>query len=196
MRLRRPRPTLPLLATALVTLAAGCSLGPAPTPTPSPDPSASPIIATDDDFCAALDVLENEHVILRQIRLRPTNRRELDDQYEQLRIAWEDMTGVAPRGMKDQLDAVRWAVIDLGIAVEDYTTTTRFDEAAEHVLREDIAFDRTLGRLRARTTCPPWKETPKPQHTPTPGPSASAAPSAGATQPVTSDAPSAVPSGG
>jgi hypothetical protein len=177
MRPYLSRPFAALFATALAGLVAACDLGPGPSPAPSLDPSASPIITTQSDFCAALDVLHSEHVILRQIRLRPGNRRALDDQYEQVRIAWEDMVGVVPRGLKDQLDALRWAVIDLGIAVEDYTTTSRFDEAAEHVLREDIAFDRTLGRLRDRTTCPAWQPTPKPVRTPTPGPSTSPSPS-------------------
>jgi hypothetical protein len=190
MRPRPPRPILTLLVTAVAVLVTGCGLGSGPSPTPSPDPSASPIVTTESDFCEALDVLESEHVILRQIRLRPGNRRALDDQYDEVRIAWEDMARVAPRDLKDQLDALRWAVIDLGIAVEDYTTTSRFDQAAEHVLREDIAFDRTLGRLRVRTTCPAWRPTPKPERTPSPAPSAS--PSA-ATSPGAS--PSVAPSG-
>ena len=177
--MRSDRPSLPRIialtaALAGLVLLAGCDGGPAKTPRPSLDPSASPIIETDADFCEALDVLEAEHVILRQIRLRPQNRNELDDQFEQVQIAWQDMTRVAPRGMKAQLDAMRWAVIDLGIAIEDYTTTDRLAEAADHVLKRDIAFDRVLGRLRARTTCPPWQPTPKPLHTPSPGPSAAA----------------------
>lgn len=163
-----------LLALAgLLSLIAGCDIGPARTPRPSVDPSASPIIETDADFCEALDVVEGEHAILRRIRLRPTNRRELDDQFEQLRIAWQDLLPVAPRGMKAQLDALRWAVIDLGIAIEDYATTDKLAEAADHVLKRDIAFHRVLGRLRARTTCAPWQPTPKPLHTPSPGPSTS-----------------------
>ena len=83
---------------------------------------------------------------------------------------------MAPRGMADQLEAMDWAVIDLGLAVEDYTTTDRFDQAADHVLRRDIAFDRAIRRLRARTTCAPWAPTPKPERTPTPAPSAPASP--------------------
>jgi hypothetical protein len=177
MRARRT-PLAGLLVGLLVagTLAA-CGGGPAASPTPTPDPSAGPVIDTDTAFCEALDVMSSEHQILRQIRLRPTNRRQLDDQFEQLQLAWQDMVGVAPDGLQAQLAAMRWAVIDLGIAVEDYTTTfSRFAEASEHVLREDIAFARTLGRLRARTTCPAWEPTPKPQREPSPGPSDGASP--------------------
>ena len=144
-----PRRLAPAIALLVALVVAGCDAGASRTPGPTVDPSASPVIETDVAFCESLDVMQNEHVLLRRIRLRPGNRRALDDQYEQLRLAWQDMTIVAPRGMDDQLDAMRWAVIELGIAVEDYTTTARFAEAAEHVLRRDIAFDRTLDRLRA-----------------------------------------------
>lgn len=198
MRPRPPRPILPLLVTAFAALVTGCGLGSGPSPTPSPDPSASPIVTTESDFCMALDVLESEHVILRQIRLRPGNRRALDDQFEEVRIAWEDMVRVAPRGLKDQLDALRWAVIDLGLAVEDYTTTSRFDQAAEHVLREDIAFDRTLGRLRVRTTCPVWQPTPRPERTPSTAPSPSSSPPPSgppAASPSLAGSPSIAPAG-
>ncbi len=170
MHRRRLHPILLLLA---VTVAAfgvtGCAAGPPATPPPAPDPSLGPVIAADDDVCAALDVMSQEHLLLREIRLRPANRRALDDQFEQLQLAWRDLLDVAPIDLDDQMDALRWAVIDLGLAVEDYTTTTRFAEAAEHVLREDIAFARTLGHLRARTTCPAWQPTPPPARTSAPG---------------------------
>jgi len=171
--MRPPRPTRPHLALALVAclLLTGCELAQGPAPRRTIDPSASPIIETEDDFCAALDVLENEHQILREIRLRPGNRRALTDQFDQLDLAWDEVKRLAPRGMGDQIDVMSWAVIELGLAVEDYTTTSRFDEAADHVLRKDIAFDKAIGRLRARTTCLPWAPTPRPAIAPPPSPS-------------------------
>jgi len=167
-----------------MVLMAGCQLGQGPTPRPTIDPSASPIIETDAEFCGALDVFDSEHQILREIRLRPGNRRALDDQFEQLDIAWDDVRRAAPRGMTDQLDALDWAVIELGLAVEDYTTTSDFEEAADHVLRKDIALDRSTGRLRARTTCVPWAPTPKPLPTPTPAASPSPSSVAAASPPL------------
>jgi len=188
------RPPIPHSAAIAVGLAAivltGCSAQQGPRPTRSADPSASPIIETDAPFCGALDVLQSEHMILREIRLRPANRGALDDQFDQLDIAWQDVRDAAPRGMAEQLDALDWAVIDLGLAVEDYTTTDRFEQAADHVLRRDITFARAIARLRARTTCAPWAPTPIPERTPTPAPSTPASPvGPGSALPSTSASP-------
>jgi hypothetical protein len=174
-----PRPPLwrSLLALGGCLLIVGCELGQGPAPSPSVDPSASPIIETESEFCVALDELESEHQVLREIKLRPGTRDALDHQFEEVDIAWDELQRVAPRGMRDQLDALSWAVIDLGLAVEDYTTTDHLAAAADHVLRMDIAFDRAIGRLRARTTCPPWSPTPPPVATPSPSLTPSAEPS-------------------
>lgn len=176
------RRALPVLLSALVTgiLVAGCEPGGGPGPQRTIDPSASPIIDTEDEFCAALDELESEHERLRQIRLRPGNRQALDDRYDELDLAWDDVRRVAPRGMEVQIRAMDWAVIDLGLAIEDYRTTNRPDDAAAHVLRRDIGFDRAIARLRARTDCAPWAPTPRPRVTPSPSAAPSVAPSASA----------------
>ena len=130
MRLPRRFPSLLLPALAAALALAGCDGGGAATPAPSVDPSASPIIATDAEFCGALGVLQSEYRILGDIKVRPTNRRALNAQFEQLGIAWDDVRAVAPRGLRDQMNDMNWAVIDLGIAIEDYTTTAQFTEAA------------------------------------------------------------------
>jgi len=178
----RPRiPFAPLLvALAFAAFVAGCDLAGGATPVPTLDPSASPVIQTEPVFCGALDVLESEHQILREIKLRQANRSDLADQFDEVRIAWEEAQLVAPRGMRDQLDAMRWAVIDLGLAIEDYTTSARLEQAADHVLERDIAFDKVIEKLRARTTCAPWAPTPRPVRSASPAPSATPA----ATSPV------------
>lgn len=194
----RPRiPLAPLLlALAMALVAGGCDLAGRSTPAPSLDPSASPVIQTEATFCGALDVLESEHQVLREIKLRQTNRSELADQFDEVQIAWEELQRVAPRGMRDQLDAMRWAVIDLGLAIEDYTTSARLDQAADHVLKRDLAFDKAIGRMRARTTCAPWAPTPRPVHTPPPSPTtAPTRPPVTDRTPVTSPGDAPTPSG-
>jgi len=167
--MRLPRRSLSLLVAALVAaiVVAGCDSG-AATPSPSVDPSASPIIATDAEFCGALGVLESEYRILGDIKLRPTNRRALNAQFEQLGIAWDDVRAVAPRGLRAQMNDMNWAVIDLGIAIEDYTTTAQFTEAADQIQKRDMAFDKAFGRLRARTTCEPFAPTLEPDQSASP----------------------------
>lgn len=196
----RPRiPFAPLLtALAVAALVTGCDLAGGATPAPTLDPSASPVIQTDETFCGALDVLESEHQILREIKLRQANRTKLADQFDEVRIAWEELQRVAPRGMRDQLDGMGWAVIHLGLAIEDYATTSRLDEAADHVLRRDLAFDKAIGKVRARTTCAPWAPTPPPVRPASPSPSPAPVPARPPTAdggPVTSPEGAASPSG-
>ncbi|MFN8619227.1 MAG: hypothetical protein U0869_00595 [Chloroflexota bacterium] len=192
----RSGPLAVVVVASLAGIVAACGGDPGPSASPSPDPSTGPVIEAAVSFCDALDVFEGEHETLREIRLRPNNRRALGDQYDQLDIAWDDIPGSAPIGLGDELDAMRWSVINLGIAIEDYTTTTKFDQAAEHVLEEDIVFDKTLADLRERTTCGEWTPTPAPSSSAGPSPSASPATS-GSPAPAASAAPSAsVPSTG
>jgi hypothetical protein len=155
-----------------ISIVAGCQGG-GPAPGRTVDPSASPILDTDAEFCTALDVLEGELANLRTIRLRPGNRRALDDQFEEVDIAVDDVMRHAPDGMAVQLRELDGARIELGLGVEDYTTTNRFEEAADHVYRKELQFDRAIGRVRARTTCPAYASTPPPERTPSPEPSPS-----------------------
>jgi hypothetical protein len=153
-----------------VLLLAGC-LGGGPAPRATIDPSASPILETDAKFCGYLDVLDGELANLRTIRLRPGNRRLLDDQFDEVVIAVDDVMRDAPDGMQVQLRELEQARIELGLGVEDYTTTNRFEEAADHVYRRELQFDRAIARVRARTDCPPYAPTPRPERTPPPEPS-------------------------
>jgi hypothetical protein len=171
--MRQPiRPAV--LAALLAGAVAACDLGQGPGPTAVIDPSASPIIEARPEVCLAIDGLERELADLRAVRLRPANRDMLDLQYDELSAAWDEVRRLAPEGMEDQLELVRRALVDLWLAVEDFTTSFDPEKAVDHVQREAAAFAKAFTRLRDRTDCPPWvRPTPGPE---TPSPSGSGAP--------------------
>ncbi|GEM_PF-5421852 len=161
-----------LLALAVAACGGG---GPAPSAEPGPESSA----AADPrdrptDPCGLIDLVMQDHVDLRLIRLRPANRDILELTVQTMRIDWDDTRGDLPDELSEESRAVSRALTELEIAMLGYITSPDPIAAAEQVLEAEIVFDRALLALRDRSTCPPFVPevvvTPSPEPTPTPPP--------------------------
>jgi hypothetical protein len=114
------------------------------------------VIAVDGFFCGLLDGLDRELDRLARVRVRPTNRRQLDEQMDRVELAVLEIRTNHDRHLADPVEAVRRAEVELALAVENYTTMTDPDQAAGTLIgRRQNAVERTLRELRARTDCPP-----------------------------------------
>ena len=146
----------------LLLLLAGCDTpGPART-TPSddlasPDESvevyAWPSGAIDPKLCESIKALTGEYQDLRAVRLLIKNRGELQRQFDDVAVLFGETARITPDGLARSLNNLSDAVGILRLAVEDYRTTDRPGDAADHIHAAQTTFERALRTFRRASGC-------------------------------------------
>lgn len=154
---------------AAVALAGACGSGPSPAPSgessPRPTsratlrPGRSPSPGVPAGFCGLLGDVRIELTELLAVPRRVANRRVLDEALTELDAAFDNFRQ-AERGSEDDalerpMRQAGYQMVDVILSIEDYRTTTRPAEAADHIERAGTAFMTALEEVAVLARCRP-----------------------------------------
>jgi hypothetical protein len=110
----------------------------------SPDPSTGPSA----ELCERIGTVQTRLAELAALELRPTARVTLDIELSRVQAAFSDMRqdvlDASGLDVDEALRRVGYRLDDLTLAVEDFRTTSRPREAANHVAEEATLFGDAL----------------------------------------------------
>jgi hypothetical protein len=146
------------------TAASGLSAGDAsPMPVPSPgggvtaESSPAPPVGPSPELCDRIGAVQARLSELAALELRPTARVTLDIELSRVQAAFSDMRQAVldSRGLDldEALRRLGYGVDDLTLAVEDFRTTSRPREAADHVAEEAVLLGDALAGFLLLAGC-------------------------------------------
>jgi hypothetical protein len=119
----------------------------------SPGASISPEV----ELCESIQVVQSRLATLSALELRPTARVTLDIELSRVQAGFTDLRQDAldtrELGLADSLRRLGYRLDDLALAVEDFRTSSRPREAANHVAQEGVAFGDALAGFRLEAGC-------------------------------------------
>jgi hypothetical protein len=144
--------TLVLLLGSLLA----CTGSPGSTPrggSPGPGESVFPSVEVDPILCEDLRQVQEELRDLRQTRIRRGIGELLQRRFEDIRVMTDEVDNVTPYELESHLNPLWDAVLQLGLAVEDYRTTNNPGEAVNYIRRSGTQLQRVLTRFRRAAGC-------------------------------------------
>lgn len=145
---------LALLAIVLVGCGDGSTTPSVPAPTGGPSASAPILGEAELAVCDGTTRMNQGVDELHQVRLRrgagDSLTSALDRVVEGQRLVLEYATG----RMRTRVRTLGFAVANITIAVEDFRTTDRYDEAAANIKRRTTALRRAVEAFRTWVGCP------------------------------------------
>jgi hypothetical protein len=109
------------------------------------------------DFCVRVGDMRRELADVLAVPRRVANRPRLDDELGELEAAHSSLLRADRGPARDTLELpmreLRYRVLDMRLAVEDFRTTSRPPLAAEHIERQGRALGAALDRLERVAEC-------------------------------------------
>jgi hypothetical protein len=159
---RQPTGGLKALLVIVLMALAGCGGGSSASPGPASSddyPYASgetpgPTLNVDPQLCAAMHNLGVAVAGVKAVKLKPTTRDDLEVAFGNVNVAMDDVWRFAPDLLNARVRTLGYAVVDLGLAVEDFRTTDHLTQAGPDIDRKGSVVEKALRGLRVATTCP------------------------------------------